>query len=1006
MAGWPVLAQSPSEPTSISSLNQHQWGAVALFHGLPSDQVRAIAQDQEGVLWFGTDNGLARFDGRRTQKITAVGVPSSRVSCLQPDPDGSLWIGSESGLYRFQGDRCELLARSVGLTIRAIRLLKNGQVAVACEQGTLLQIRKRGNSEFEVISFSASTYPLLHRERDPDSLLPLTSLGEVDGKLVIGTGGRGVLLVSGTQLQPLTNQPRAYFVNAVGQDSAGAFWFGGESPARDSGLLEGPDFKQAQRLPLQTGPVTALAFGDTGETWVGTENQGVFHLRGRELIEHLTFENTAGGLRSNRINAVFLDREGVAWFGTDRGICRYDRFSPAVEAISSDPESNFIRVVLQATDGRIWCGTNRGLFVRSLDQTTWQPVDACRNRAIHALSQESPEVVLVGTSSGLFQLNARSLAVLPVEMVRDELIAVPGSESCRAIGRFRGKRYLAVYGRGVEVIEENRRSLVWPKPGEPDAFRKVTSLLVDGEQRLLIGTAESGAFEYDGTGVKPLTNAKSLLGKAIWEMMRDRQGTLWVATEKGLFAAEDAELVRVGAEIDVRSVIADPTGSGLWCATVGSGALYWKKKATGEMVFSLLDRERGLPSDSVFALHSARQSDGTQLIWVGTNRGLARYTPLDQSPVLRVVRALGAKTYTASEVLAGIKLEYPQNSLLIEVGASSSRTFPEQFQYEFVARDAAGRVIQTGQSSDGQLSLVNLTPGKYSLDVVAVGNDRVVSGPFPLAFEVMKAPFPLVTVSLGVLLLLSIGALWWGYRQNRQLAQTNNAVANANRQLAETRLQLVTETETERRRIARDLHDQTLADLRRLQLMTDKLPVPAQETGDEQVIPRMFRHEIESISMEIRRICEDLSPSVLSNVGLAAALEWALGTAAAQLPESSRFRYEFHCPEDLEDHLHLDANVQIQIYRIVQEGLNNICRHAQAKQVMLTVELTPDNHQLVIRLEDDGLGFDPESLNHQTGRGLANIRSRASLISAQVAWTQKEPGGTVVEFRMNQPHTT
>lgn len=1005
MAGRPVQAQSPPEPLSISSLNQHQWGAVALFHGLPSDQVRAIAQDQEGVLWFGTDNGLARFDGRRTQKITASGVPTSRVSCLQPDPDGSLWIGSESGVYWFQEDRCELVARSAGLTIRAIRLLKNGQVAVACEQGTLLQIGKRGNSEFEVTSFSATTHPLLHRERDPHSPLPLTSLGEVEGKLVIGTGGRGVLLVSGTQLQPLTNQPRAYFVNAVGQDLSGVCWFGGESPARDSGLLEGPDFKQAQRVPLQTGPVTSLAFGATGETWVGTETQGVFHLRGRDLIEHLTFENTAGGLRSNRVNAVFIDREGVAWFGTDRGICRYDRFSPAVEAISSDPESNFIRVVLQATDGRVWCGTNRGLFVRRPDQTTWQSVEACRNRAIHALSQDSPRVILVGTSSGLFQFDAQSLALIPVEAVRDELPAVPGTESCRAMGRFRGKLYLAMYGRGVELIEDTHRRLIWPRPGDSEAFRKVTSLLVDSEERLLIGTAESGMFEYDGTAVKPLTNAKSLLGKAIWELIRDRRGILWAATEKGLFVAGDSEFLRVGAEIDVRSMIADPAGLGLWCATVGSGVLYWKKKTAGEVVYSPLDRERGLPSDNVFALHLARQPDGTQLIWVGTNRGLARYTPLDQSPVLRVVRALGAKTYTASEVLAGIKLEYPQNSLLIEVGASSSRTFPEQFQYEFVARDAAGRVIQTGQSSDGQLSLVNLTPGKYSLDVVAIGNDRVASGPFPLAFEVMKAPFPLVTVSLGILLLLSIGALWWGYRQNRQLVQTNQAVANANQQLAETRLQLVTETEAERRRIARDLHDQTLADLRRLQLMTDKLPVPAQETGDEQVVPRMFRHEIESISMEIRRICEDLSPSVLSNVGLAAALEWALGNAAAQLPENARFRYEFHCPEDLEDHLHLDANVQIQIYRIVQEGLNNICRHAQAKNVALTVELAPGHQQLVIRLEDDGLGFDPEPARHQTGRGLANIRSRASLISAQVAWTQKEPGGTVVEFKMNQNHT-
>jgi len=99
-----------------------------------------------------------------------------------------------------------------------------------------------------------------------------------------------------------------------------------------------------------------------------------------------------------------------------------------------------------------------------------------------------------------------------------------------------------------------------------------------------------------------------------------------------------------------------------------------------------------------------------------------------------------------------------------------------------------------------------------------------------------------------VLLALALLAMWWGYRQNRNLF-------GANRQLADTRMQLANETETERRRIARDLHDQTLADLRRLMMLTDQLP----ESKNGHVEPSAFRDEIESISTEIRRICEDLS---------------------------------------------------------------------------------------------------------------------------------------------------
>src|SRR5450432_4018968 len=95
----PLPSPSPS-PTPFTGL--HQWGAVTLFHGLPSDRVHAIAQDAAGAMWFATEAGLAKFDGRRTQTITDPNLPVGRVLALKMDADGALWIGTENGATRYE----------------------------------------------------------------------------------------------------------------------------------------------------------------------------------------------------------------------------------------------------------------------------------------------------------------------------------------------------------------------------------------------------------------------------------------------------------------------------------------------------------------------------------------------------------------------------------------------------------------------------------------------------------------------------------------------------------------------------------------------------------------------------------------------------------------------------------------------------------------------------------------------------------------------------------------
>ena len=181
-------------------------------------------------------------------------------------------------------------------------------------------------------------------------------------------------------------------------------------------------------------------------------------------------------------------------------------------------------------------------------------------------------------------------------------------------------------------------------------------------------------------------------------------------------------------------------------------------------------------------------------------------------------------------------------------------------------------------------------------------------------------------------------------------------------------------------------------------LLTDQLPPDSMsENSNGHVESSKLREQIESVSTEIRRICEDLSPSALANVGLGAALEWALADAVGHQPAEKRFEYEFVCDPAVDERLRLEPASQIQIYRIVQEALSNVCRHSAATRVKLSLSIEPDG-ELAIELEDNGRGFDMNKLAKK-GRGLTNIRSRASLIEADVTWSQRDGGGTVFALR-------
>ncbi|HEU4595726.1 MAG TPA: two-component regulator propeller domain-containing protein, partial [Pyrinomonadaceae bacterium] len=322
---------------------------MTLFHGLPSDMVRAIAQDSEGVMWFGTDAGLARYDGRRTQTVTDEGLAGRRVLAVRVGPGGELWVGTDGGAFvraGGEGSRFRALPETKGKTVTAVNTNAPGRAFLATGDGLVFDSRQQPDESF-------TTRPLLAEPvtaAGKSQPLWLTSLAFAGETLLVGTRGRGLLAVTpeGT-LKEVAGRPRAFFVEALAEDSeGGVVRLGSQTSAGDSGLykIEGASPPQQQQLRAvklagaSTGTVSALARASGGDLYAATDGHGVFRYRGEQVFEHFTFEGTAGGLRSDRVSAVFVDREGVVWFGTNRGVCRFDPHGVRVEKLSAETESN------------------------------------------------------------------------------------------------------------------------------------------------------------------------------------------------------------------------------------------------------------------------------------------------------------------------------------------------------------------------------------------------------------------------------------------------------------------------------------------------------------------------------------------------------------------------------------------------------------------------------------------------------------------------------------------
>lgn len=330
------------------------------------------------------------------------------------------------------------------------------------------------------------------------------------------------------------------------------------------------------------------------------------------------------------------------------------------------------------------------------------------------------------------------------------------------------------------------------------------------------------------------------------------------------------------------------------------------------------------------------------------NDPMKRRTPLDDNVADVVMHADAVQTLLDNQVI----YSFPKNishHLLLLMGA---------------AFGAVASILPLGLRTMTYLSA----------SMVLVAMAQVLFGGAHLAMPVVP---PLAVLTLG----FTLGTFIYLDTDLRQ----------RNRELAQARESMQVRAEEERQRIAEDLHDETLPALSAVARMADRL---AEDLGDNPV-PQEMRQRLDQAVIEMRRVINDLHPSVLETMGFKPALENLLSI----LTRETGMEGSFNDGDGSSDY-NLNSFTKLQLYRIVQEALNNVHKHSKASEVELSIIML--DGRLNISVVDNGRGIDPKRIRKDS-HGLLNIRQRAQLIGAQVEWKKpvKFPSGTELSLKIH-----
>jgi ligand-binding sensor domain-containing protein/signal transduction histidine kinase len=940
-------------------------------HGLPQNAVLALTRTRDGYLWMGTVEGAARFDGVRFSVFNRSNTPAlhdSTVMALLEDRDGALWLGTQSGIARLKDRRFTWYTRegSADDHINTIAQTGDGTLWFGTYRSGLL---RRDGDRFIALT-TADGLP-------HDQVWTLTP--DARNRLWIGTSG-GLALRDGDRFRTYTTSDGLpdNAVHALVWDRDGRLWVGTD---RGVAWLQGSRFALPPALARLDAPISAFLQDRDGAIWIGTKNAGVYRFADGQLTSY----RAADGLPDDNVVSLYQDPDGDIWIGTNGwGVAQLRE--PGVQTVTTQNglAHNTVRAVLGDRDGALWIGTDHGLNrLANGAMTTYRPGGGA-DPVVRALGRDDRGDIWIAMRRGVARLRGGRFELVP---------ELPTQLAWAMLADRAGNFWIATLDDGLYCVRDGRvvRHLT-TQDGLP--ANELLSLYEDSTGAIWIGTFNRGLSRLAHDRITTWTTHDGLASNYILSFCETAGGTLWIGTHGGgLHRFKDGRFRVIstaqGLYDDLAFHVLDDGRGSLWM--LGNRGIY---RATLQSLNAVADGTASIVSSVAYGVADGmlnREGNGggpaaTQTrdgrLWFATMGGAVAIDPRrrNEKPPLVAIERVTIDRVEASSI-AAVDLTPREQNLEIEyTGLSWRRPQQIQFRYRLLGLDRDW--VQAGSRRVAYYS--HLPPGRYTFQVTADNGDGVWNTEGQtLAVTVVPAFYqrwwfsPLGVASIGIVLAVA-SRYRLGQLQARQAVQQGFA------------RQLIASQEAERKRIAAELHDglgQHLVVIKNLALLT------LSEAVDEREARLRLEHISDGASQairEVREISQNLRPYQLDRLGLTLALQGIVKNAAA----ASRVRFTTDI-DNIDEMLTKEA--EINLYRVIQESVNNIVKHAEAPTASITVRR--QRGHLLVTIADNGRGFDtpPSSGDaRRSGFGLLSISERVYLLGGTVRIDSAPGRGTTV----------
>ncbi len=992
--------------------------------GLASDLTKFIFQDSKGFYWLGFDNGFQKFDGKNfvttsfnNQYIITGSLYGLAVMPVE-DTVGNVYVLNQGSIYVYgPGGKLD--------TIKVFDFGDNrfSEIYTFCkdDKSDIWFVSAKGIYKYDKVTRVSMLWGAIEQG---DVTLNLTKLLYDDSKKCFWLSSNyhifKIDLINKIISEPFSKKfpgkqipPANQSFTLFGLDSSHNLWTGswnGEMYRYNTITHQKKLYDEFNigKNKVQIDRCTPICFlvDKQKNIWVGCNNGGLFSYdqqndHFRPVMAH---NNLPAALHYNyAVTFLDQDKEGNIWVGTDRGINIFNPYIPAFNTVDENsPLSTFKKLeitgILETSTGNILIGTwgkgwflydkNFQLIKQFYDPNTFKEVNiAYIKNLVWCFAEGKDKKIRIGYQHGL-------LGVFDPESKQIRFTYVPEFEhstiQCMKFDE-RGNLWFGLHSGFLGKRDAIQHQFVVykntpPYTGTPSP---INDLLINKDNNIWVATSRNGFYLFNSVSEKITQKytdhkANSTFDNSVHSFTLIDDSTIAISTMfKGfiLFNWMTQKTMSFSMKSglpsnSIRGIAKDRHGN-FWIAST-NGLCRMNENGRNLVTF---EEEDGLMVKN-FNGNIEKLKNGMMIIPAET--GFVYFDPdkIKRRSVPPDVQITGLAVYdtplSIDSLLSGnkaIELKHDQNFIIINY-ASLSFNGRNSTRYFYKLEGVDKKWVSAGTRRFTEYT--GLNPGNYIFKIKCVNRDGVPSKNISQMVIIIHSPW-WFTWWAYAFYTLAIGSLVYILYRSRIRKLRNQ-------QAAQIKLMIATQEE-ERKRISRDLHDDVGTKLSALKLFLSSLREKALKINNEEIQMLALDSEkyITETMKDIRQLLLNLSPAVLEEFGYTTAVEGIVN----KINETKKIRFNlvfFGIKHRLK------KDYELALFRITQELINNVLKHAAAQNVALQIGLRDE--KIILMIEDDGQGF--EINDHRDGYGLHNLEARTQMMDG-VMTIDAHPGkGTTV----------